>query len=64
MKCLTKDNIMKVLYNDDNDELWCVECKCRINIGEKYIQVTEGEGEDSYKKCYHLPCVPEMEEDE
>ena len=55
---------MKVLYNDDNDELWCVECKCRINIGEKYIQVTEGEGEDSYKKCYHLPCVPEMEEDE
>ena len=55
---------MKVLYNDDNDELWCVNCKCRINIGEKFVQLTIHDGEDTYTKEYHPGCLPEMEDDE
>ena len=55
---------MKVLYNDNQNDLWCVECKSRINIGEKYIQITINDGEYTYTKEYHPNCLPEMEEDE
>ena len=55
---------MRVLYNDNDDELWCVMCKCRINIGEKYIEIDENDGEDTYVKSYHPLCLPEMEEDD
>lgn len=57
---------MKVKYNDNNDELWCVECKERIHIGEKYIEIKEHDydDEDPIIKTYHTECIPEMEEDE
>jgi len=57
---------MKVLFNDNDDELWCVNCKCRINIGEKFVQIKE-EGydeDDVIEKAYHPGCLPEMEDDE
>ena len=55
---------MKVKYNENDDELWCIECKTRIHVGEKYIEITENDGEDTYKKTYHCACIPEMEEEE
>ena len=57
---------MKVQYNNNNDELFCVECKRRIHIGEKYIIVKEKiYGDEIVKKEYHLgECIPEMEDDE
>lgn len=58
---------MKVKWNDDNDELWCVECKERIHLGEKYMEITEVnyDEEEPLKKQYHLgECVPEMDDDE
>ena len=54
---------MKVRYNDNDDELWCIECKDRINLGEKYIIVTELY-DGGIKKTYHPECVPEIEDDD
>lgn len=54
---------MKVQYNDNNENLYCVNCKRRINIGEKYIVVDEEiYGNEIIKKEFHPECVPEMEE--
>lgn len=54
---------MKVQYNNDNDELFCIECKQRINIGEKFIIVQEKiYGDEIVKKEFHPQCLPEMEE--
>lgn len=52
---------MKVKRNLDIDDLFCVECKERIHIGEKYIELEdECYGEVIYKE-YHTDCVPEQE---
>lgn len=53
---------MKVLWNDDQDDLWCVECKTRIHLGEKFIEIKDEYGD--VKKCYHPECLPEMEDEE
>lgn len=54
---------MKVQYNDNNDNLWCVNCKERIHLGDKYIVIEEEVyGDEIVEKEYHLECVPEMEE--
>jgi hypothetical protein len=56
---------MKVQYNENDDELWCVECKERIHIGDKYIIVGERLYDDNIiPKEYHTECVPEMEDDD
>ena len=55
---------MNVMYNDDNDNLWCIECKKRIHLGEKYIVIVEDCLGEKIKKTYHCPCVPEGEDDE
>ena len=56
---------MKVQYNQYDDELWCIECKDRIHLGEKYITIKETLYDDSViSKQYHPDCVPEMEEDD
>ena len=55
---------MKAKLNYDSEELYCIECKKRIEIGEKYIIVEEKiYGEQIVIKCYHPDCVP-TEEDE
>lgn len=58
--------INKVKYNDNNDELWCIDCKKRINLGEKYVEIVESYSGEKIKKTYHLECVPidEAEEDD
>lgn len=56
---------MKVKYNLDNDELFCVWCKERITIGEKYIVAPEEIYDETVVlKTYHVECLPEMEDDE
>jgi len=54
---------MKVLCNLDKDDLYCVECKTRINIGEKYIEAEEDYLGEKIIKEYHFECVP-VQEDE
>ena len=47
---------VKILYNYD-DELFCTECKCKIQYGEKFAIVYE----DNEEKIYHTSCLPETE---
>jgi len=54
---------VKVKYNENDDELWCIMCKERIHIGEKYIVIQEKDFDDIIEKTYHPACVPEMEEE-
>lgn len=55
---------MKILINYDQDDLWCIECKERINIGEKYVEIIEEYGGEKIPKTYHLDCAPSEEESE
>jgi hypothetical protein len=58
---------VEVLRNYENDELFCAECKQRININEKYLLIIEQlyDGE-IIKKPVHTDCIEETfpEEDE
>lgn len=47
---------MKILRNMDNDDLYCVHCKSRIEIGEKYILMTETCYNETVDKAYHWDC--------
>lgn len=55
---------MKVLWNDEDEQLWCCNCKQRINLGEKFLRTKETYGGESYNKDFHPECVFETEEDE
>lgn len=55
---------MKVKVNRNNDELYCVYCKSRIEIGEKYIEDVEDCLGDKIKKAYHLECSEVLEEED
>ena len=56
---------VEVKVNYENDELFCLECKNRINLNEKYLIIVEQmyDGE-VVKKPIHLDCVEETFEDE
>ena len=56
---------VEVKVNYENDELFCLECKNRINLNEKYLIVVEQmyDGE-IIKKPVHLDCIEETFEDE
>ncbi len=57
---------VEVKINYDNDELFCQECKNRIEIGEKFVVILEELLEDEIeRKPVHLDCLEEtFEEDE
>jgi hypothetical protein len=56
---------VEVKVNYENDELFCLECKNRINLNEKYLVIVEQmyDGE-VVKKPVHLDCVEETPEEE
>jgi len=53
---------MKVKYNDEKDDLFCIYCKRRINLGEKYVEIIEDYLGEKIKKNFHIECVPIEEE--
>lgn len=53
---------ISVRTNLELDDLFCVSCKRRINIGEKYAMKKETYGTEKIKLYYHLDCLPEDEE--
>lgn len=57
---------IKVLYNDNDEELFCVYSKERINVGEKYaivvVETYDGELEESVYKLENLPTEDETED--
>lgn len=56
---------MKSKINENQQDLYCVWCKNRINFGEKYITIKEEiYGGETVCKEYHPECLPEMEDDE
>jgi hypothetical protein len=59
---------VKIYYNDENDELYCVFDKERIEIGEKYAvlytQMYDGTVEELVYRLDNLPCENEYESDE
>jgi hypothetical protein len=56
---------VEVKVNYENDELFCSECKTRINVAEKFLVIVEQmyDGE-IVKKPVHLDCIEETFEDE
>jgi hypothetical protein len=57
---------VEVKRNYNEDELYCMECKERINILEKYIIIIDQlwDGEVT-RRTVHLDCIEETyEEDE
>lgn len=56
---------MKSRINEDDENLYCVWCKNKINLGEKFIIAPEELYDDTVVlKNYHVECLPEMEDDE
>jgi hypothetical protein len=55
---------VKILYNYGDENLYCCECKEKILPFEKFGIITEQlyDGE-IIEKCYHIDCIPEVEED-
>lgn len=57
---------VKILYNDNNEELFCVFDKQRIQIGEKYAilltQMYDGSVEELVYRLENLPCEDEYED--
>lgn len=57
---------IKVLYNDDNQELFCCFDKERIALGEKYavnvIEMYDGSVEELVYRLSNLPTEDEFED--
>lgn len=57
--------LVEVLFNDDNESLFCTNSKSRINLGEKYanllIECSEGEVERIPYLLENLPTDDETE---
>ena len=54
---------MRVKYNDELEDLYCIECKSRIEIGNKYIESKEYYLSERIIKCYHIDCCPPDEDE-
>lgn len=55
---------MRVKINYNNDDLFCVYSKQRIEIGEKYIEIIERDSQGTFAKTYKLEYAPAENEDE
>jgi len=59
---------ISVRFNDDNEELFCVYSKERIQLGEKYailyIQMYSGEMEELVYKLENLPLDSEINDED
>lgn len=55
---------MRVKYNDHLEDLYCIDCKNLIEIGNKYIEAREYYLNERIVKCYHVDCCPVENEDE
>ncbi len=53
---------MKIKINHDNENLYCIYSKERIEIGEKYVEVEEEFSDDVIVKTYKLENAPSDED--
>lgn len=56
---------MKIKFNEDNEQLYCIECKEHIFVGSRYIEIVEDYLGEKIPKTYHeCNCAPvDPEED-
>ena len=55
----------KICFNSYREDLYCIYCKNKIYIGEKYVIVYEIYSGETIEKYYHVDHVPlENEDDE
>jgi hypothetical protein len=54
---------VKILTNNYDTDLWCIECKQRIHIGEKFGVIYDEDVYGKFEKCYHAECLPEESEE-
>jgi len=59
---------MKIKINHNNDELYCIYCKEKIELMETYIEVKEMYLDEEIIKTFHYDCFrcvsEEYEEEE
>lgn len=48
---------MKVKINNNNNDLWCLYFKNKIEIGERYIEVVEDCLDEEILKTYSCECL-------
>jgi hypothetical protein len=54
---------IEVKINYDNDELYCVDCKARVNLGDKFIVVRDVDAlNEEFYTIYHPECIPETDD--
>lgn len=53
---------IRIKYNEENDDLWCNYSKERIQLGDKYIEVTEEYFDEIIVKAYLPEYAPETDE--
>lgn len=56
---------MKICINNYQSDLYCLECKELIKIGEKYVidyEICGGETIDKYYHVDHFPIIDETDE--
>lgn len=53
---------MEIRINYDNEELYCIYSKERIEIGEKYVLVKEEYQDEVIEKAYKLEHAPTQED--
>lgn len=55
---------IKILINHYDNDLWCVECKQKIRLGEKFGLIYDEDSYGKFEKCYHLDCLPNSDTEE
>jgi hypothetical protein len=54
---------VKILYNYGDEELFCIGCKQKILPYEKFAIVYEDYHYELIEKCYHIDCIPTIDEE-
>jgi len=54
---------MKIKINYNNDDLWCLDSKERIEIDEKYVEINEDYQGDVFVKTYKYECLDNLIEE-
>ena len=56
----------EIKINQDNNDLWCIYSKARIEVGEKYVVIIEKYQKETIEKTYkseYAPTQDELEDD-
>ena len=54
---------MELYRNNSREDLYCIECKEKIELFQQYVIDYEIYSGETIEKYYHVPCFPIREED-